>query len=293
MVEWFRRKSAKIKTTARKEIAEGMWLKCPECNEVLYRTMLKENHSICTNCSHHFRINSSDYISLLVDDEKYQEIAKNVTSVDPLKFRATKKYVDQLKEANTINNGRDAVIVIMGKINGIKVVIAIMDFQFIGGSMGSVVGEKISQAINFSMENKMPLVIITASGGARMQEGAYSLMQMAKICSKLAKYSSEGGFYITVLTDPTTGGTTASFAMLGDIILAEPNALIGFAGARVIKQTIGEDLPEGFQRSEFLLEKGFIDHIVSRDKLKKTLSELINFFHKHHEVKTDQILDIT
>ena len=152
MAEWFRRQSAKIKTTNRKEIAEGMWLKCPECNEVLYRTMLEENHSICTNCTHHFRINSSDYINLLVDDEKYQEIAKNVISVDPLNFRATKKYIDQLQEAKKKNNGRDAVVVITGKINSIKVVMAIMDFQFIGGSMGSVVGEKISQAIDFSME---------------------------------------------------------------------------------------------------------------------------------------------
>ena len=166
----------------------------------------------------------------------------------------------------------------MGEINGIKTVLAIMDFSFIGGSMGSVVGEKINRAIDRAAEDQLPLVIITASGGARMQEGAYSLMQMAKICSKLAWYSEVGGFYITLLTDPTTGGTTASFAMLGDIILAEPNALIGFAGARVIKETIGEDLPEGFQRSEFLLKNGFIDHIVSRDKIKSTLSDLFLFF---------------
>ena len=229
MAEWFRRKSEKIKTLDKKEIAEGMWVKCPQCQEVVYRKMLEENHFICTSCTHHFRITSDNYIQLIMDDGKYEEIAANVQS-------------------------------------------------FIGGSMGSAVGEKISQAIDRAEKAQLPLVIITASGGARMQEGAYSLMQMAKISSKLARYSDMGGLYITVITDPTTGGTTASFAMLGDIILAEPNALIGFAGARVIKQTIGEDLPEGFQRSEFLLEKGFIDHIVGRKELKTTLSDLFSFF---------------
>ncbi|SVC45054.1 uncharacterized protein METZ01_LOCUS297908, partial [marine metagenome] len=185
---------------------------------------------------------------------------------------------DQLKVAQEKTGNKDAVKTLVGEINGIKTVLAIMDFSFIGGSMGSVVGEKISRAIDRAAEDQLPLVIITASGGARMQEGAYSLMQMAKIGSKLAWYSELGGLYITLLTDPTTGGTTASFAMLGDIILAEPNALIGFAGTRVIKETIGEDLPEGFQRSEFLLEKGFIDNIVSRNKIKNTLSDLFLFF---------------
>ena len=280
MTEWFRRQSAKIKTRDRKEIAEGTWLKCPQCNEVLYRTMLQENYYMCTNCKHHFRINGFDYVNLLLDEGGFLEIAQNIKSVDPLNFKATKKYLDQLHDASLKNNGRDAVITLCGKINDIEVALAIMDFQFIGGSMGSVVGEKLSQIIDFAMEKKIPLIIITASGGARMQEGVYSLMQMAKICSKLARFSRNGGFYVTILTDPTTGGTTASFAMLGDIILAEPNALIGFAGERVIKQTIGEDLPEGFQRSEFLLEKGFIDHIVPRNKLKHTLSDLLNFFTK-------------
>ena len=280
MTEWFRRQSAKIKTTDRREIAEGMWLKCSQCKEVLYRTMLEENHYICTNCTHHFRINSDDYIHLLIDNGKYEEIAKDVQSTDPLNFKATKKYTDQIRDAQAKTGSIDAVKTLMGRVNGIQTILAIMDFSFIGGSMGSVVGEKISRAIDRATKKRLPLVIITASGGARMQEGAYSLMQMAKICSKLAYYSEQGGLYITVLTDPTTGGTTASFAMLGDIILAEPNALIGFAGARVIKQTIGEDLPERFQRSEFLLEKGFIDCIVSRNELKTTLSNLFNFFNK-------------
>jgi len=283
MAEWFRRQSAKIKTTDKLEIAEGMWLKCPQCQEVLYRTMLEENQYICTNCTHHFRINSDNYIQLLVDNGKYEEIAKNVYSSDPLNFQATKKYTDQIHDAQEKTGSMDAVKTLVGRVNGIQTVLAIMDFSFIGGSMGSVVGEKISRAIDRATEKKLPLVIITASGGARMQEGAYSLMQMAKICSKLARYSEQGGLYITVITDPTTGGTTASFAMLGDIILAEPNALIGFAGARVIKQTIGEDLPDGFQRSEFLLEKGFLDRVVNRNELKTTLSDLFIFFNRDSE----------
>ena len=278
MAEWFRRKSEKIKTLDKREIAEGMWVKCPQCQEVVYRKMLEENHFICTSCTHHFRITSDNYIQLLLDDGKYEEIAGNVQSVDPLNFNAAKKYTDQIRTAQEKTGNKDAVKTIVGKINGLKAVFAMMDFTFIGGSMGSVVGEKISQAIDRAAKDMLPLVIITASGGARMQEGAYSLMQMAKISSKLARYSDMGGLYITVITDPTTGGTTASFAMLGDIIIAEPNALIGFAGARVIKQTIGEDLPEGFQRSEFLLEKGFIDHIVGRKELKITLSDLFSFF---------------
>ncbi len=278
MAEWFRRQSAKIKTKDKREIAEGMWLKCPQCHEVLYRTMLEESNYVCTNCTHHFRINSDDYIQLLVDNGEYEEIAEDVESVDPLNFKANKKYIEQIQDAQEKTGSMDAVKTIVGRMDGIQTVLAVMDFSFIGGSMGSVVGEKICRAIDRATKKKLPLVIITASGGARMQEGAYSLMQMAKICSKLARYSMQGGLYITVLTDPTTGGVTASFAMLGDIILAEPNALIGFAGARVIKQTIGEDLPEEFQRSEFLLEKGFIDHIVSRDELKNTLSDLFSFF---------------
>ena len=291
MAEWFRRKSEKIKTLDKKEIAEGMWLKCPQCREVVYRKMLEENHYICINCTHHFRITSDDYIQLLLDDGEYEEIAENIQSVDPLNFQATKNYVDQIKADQEKTGNKDAVKTLVGNINGNKAVMAIMDFSFIGGSMGSVVGEKISRAIDRAANDHLPLVIITASGGARMQEGAYSLMQMAKISSKLARYSELGGLYITVLTDPTTGGVTASFAMLGDIILAEPDALIGFAGARVIKETIGEDLPERFQRSEFLLEKGFIDHIISRDEIKSTLSDLFSFFNFGSSNNTSKEID--
>lgn len=278
MAEWFRRQSEKIKTSDKKDIAEGLWLKCPQCREVVYRKMLEDNFYMCTSCTHHFRINSNDYIKLLIDNCEYEEIAANVKSDDPLNFQAEKKYSDQLKQAELKTGNKDAIKTLVGQINQIKVVLAIMDFTFIGGSMGSVVGEKIVKAIDRAIEDELPLVIITASGGARMQEGAFSLMQMAKISTKLSQYSKFGGLYITILTDPTTGGTTASFAMLGDIILAEPNALIGFAGARVIKETIGEDLPKGFQRSEFLLDKGFLDNIISRNNIKTTLSQLFTFF---------------
>jgi acetyl-CoA carboxylase carboxyl transferase subunit beta len=278
MTEWFRRKSEKIITFDKREIAEGMWLKCPGCSEVVYRKALQEQNYVCIGCSHHFRITSSDYMNLLVDDIEYEEFCSNIVSVDPLEFVGTKKYSDQLIAAKEKTGSKDAVKTIVGKIGEIQTVLAIMDFSFIGGSMGSVVGEKITRAIDKARELKCPILIITASGGARMQEGAYSLMQMAKISAKLAQFSDEGGLYVTLLTDPTTGGTTASFAMLGDIILAEPNALIGFAGARVIKQTIGEDLPEGFQRAEFLLEKGFVDNIVDRSNLKSTLIKIFTFF---------------
>ena len=278
MAEWYRRKSEKIKTLDKREIAEGTWLKCPGCSEVVYRKMLQQQNYVCLICSHHFRITSGDYIKLLVDNEDFDEICADIVSTDPLDFKGNKKYTDQLIAAKEKTGNKDAVKTLMGKVENIDVVLSIMDFTFIGGSMGSVVGEKISRAIDVAREKKTPLLIITASGGARMQEGAYSLMQMAKISAKLAQFSDEGGLYITLLTDPTTGGTTASFAMLGDIILAEPNALIGFAGARVIKQTIGEDLPEGFQRSEFLLDKGFVDHIVDRSNLKSTLVNIFTFF---------------
>jgi acetyl-CoA carboxylase carboxyl transferase subunit beta len=278
MTEWFRRKSEKIKTLDKREIAEGIWLKCPGCSEVVYRKAMLEQNYVCISCSHHFRISSGDYINLLVDDAQFEEFCTNIVSVDPLEFVGTKKYADQLVVAKEKTGSKDAVKTIVGKIGGIQSVLAIMDFSFIGGSMGSVVGEKIARAIDKARELKCPILIITASGGARMQEGAYSLMQMAKISAKLAQFSDEAGLYVTLLTDPTTGGTTASFAMLGDIILAEPNALIGFAGARVIKQTIGEDLPEGFQRAEFLLEKGFVDNIVDRSNLKSTLITIFTFF---------------
>jgi len=278
MVEWFRRSDVKIKTTERKSIAEGLWIKCQQCNEVIYNKILKENQFVCNSCNHHFRMGSENYFNLLLDDNQYEEFFKNIISNDPLSFKATKNYNDQIEKAKKKTGVNEAVRVVKGCINKVEVILCVMDFSFIGGSMGSAVGEKISRAINMASKEKAPLVIVTSSGGARMQEGAFSLMQLAKTSSKLAQLSSKNGLYIPILTDPTTGGITASFAMLGDIIIAEPNALIGFAGARVIKQTIGEDLPKGFQRSEFLLKKGFIDHIVERKKMKEVLSGIFDFF---------------
>tara|TARA_B000000557_G_scaffold262509_1_gene263455 strand:- start:258 stop:1106 length:849 start_codon:yes stop_codon:yes gene_type:complete len=278
MSEWFRRSAEKIITYDKREIVEGTWLKCPKCRIVLYHKQLEKNNHVCTSCSHHFRMKSIHYINLLFDNSDIQEIGRKVSTTDPLAFNASKKYKTQIAEAKIKTNLSEAVKSVKGKINDIPVIVCIMDFSFVGGSMGSVVGERISRSIDMARRERCSLIIITSSGGARMQEGAISLMQMAKTSAKLSQFSKEGGLYISILTDPTTGGTTASYAMLGDIILAEPNALIGFAGARVIKQTIGEDLPEGFQRSEFLLEKGFIDHIVHRKDLKQKLSFFLDFF---------------
>ena len=278
MADWFRRESKNIKTLNKRDTKEGMWHSCPECGAIIYRNVLKENYFVCIDCSFHFRISSDDYINLLLDNNKFQEFGENIISCDPLKFKFSKDYSTQITESIKKTNKNDAITTVLGKINNISVILGVMDFSFIGGSMGSVVGEKISQAITRAEEEKLPLIMITSSGGARMQEGAYSLMQLAKTSSKLARFSKNGGFYIVIITDPTTGGITASIAMLGDVILAEPNALICFAGPRVIKQTIGQDLPEGFQKSEFLLEKGFIDSIVHRRQLKKTITLLIKLF---------------
>ncbi|MFQ6609851.1 MAG: acetyl-CoA carboxylase, carboxyltransferase subunit beta [Fidelibacterota bacterium] len=287
MVEWFRRSTDNIKTISKKDTAEGIWVKCPRCTQVIYSEELKKNQYVCSGCSHHFRITSQQYLNMLLDDpDNFLETGKNIESVDPLKFKGNSKYTDQLKSAKEKTGYNDAIRTIVGEIGGYKTAVGIMDFSFIGGSMGSVVGEKISRLITYAISNKTPLIIVSASGGARMQEGSYSLMQMAKTSAMLAKLSKEKGLFVSILTDPTTGGTTASFAMLGDIILAEPNALIGFAGARVIKQTIGQELPEGFQRSEFLLQKGFIDSIVHRSDLKNTLIRIFKFFkyHPDHQV---------
>jgi acetyl-CoA carboxylase carboxyl transferase subunit beta len=279
MTEWFRRKSKNIKTSYKKDTQEGSWLKCPQCDEVLYKNLLEKNFSVCNNCSYHFRMNFSNYIKLLIDDNKYIEFASKVTSYDSFNFYSKKKYSDQLKEYIDKTGENSAVKTIEGKINNSDVILAVMNFKFIGGSMGSVVGHKIGLAIDRAYKKKIPLIIVTASGGARMQEGVLSLMQLAKTSTKLARFSESGGLYITVLTDPTTGGISASFGMLGDVIYAEPKALVGFAGPRVIKQTIGQDLPQGFQKSEFLFEKGFIDRIVERKELKNTIARTIKLLH--------------
>ncbi len=274
-MSWFKRKDKKIKDSEKKSIPDGLWDKCPSCNEILYRPELEKNLSVCHHCNHHFRVTPQVYVDLLLDSGSETHLFENLESEDFLKFKAGKKYHQQIVTAKTNTGEKDAIKVYDGKINGEAVVLAIMNFQFIGGSMGSVVGEAVSRAIQKTAELKIPLLLVCASGGARMQEGAISLMQLAKTSTKLAKFAKNGGLYIPILTDPTTGGVTASYGMLGDIILAEPGALIGFAGPRVIKQTIGQDLPKGFQRSEFLLEKGFIDHIVSRSEMKEKISTLL------------------
>jgi len=276
MSEWFRRTSKNIKTFYKRDTQEGSWLKCPDCSEMSYRKVLENKFYVCTNCNYHFRISSDLYIKLLIDDNNYEEFGKNITSKDPLNFKMPdKSYTEQIEIYKQRTNKKSAVTILKGKINNAEVIMGVMDFNFIGGSMGSVVGHKIGMAIDLADKEKLPLLIVTASGGARMQEGSYSLMQLAKTSSKLAKFSNNGGLYIVLLTDPTTGGISASIAMLGDVILSEPNALIGFAGPRVIKQTIGQDLPEGFQKAEFLLEKGFVDYIVNRNDLKDNVTKII------------------
>ncbi|HIF28934.1 MAG TPA: acetyl-CoA carboxylase carboxyltransferase subunit beta [Candidatus Marinimicrobia bacterium] len=273
---WFKREKQKIKPVVKKGVPDGLWVKCPTCSEFLYKPELEKSLSVCRHCSHHFRIEPSIYHSLLLDSGSSKELFTNLQSEDLLQFKAGKKYKDQLVAAKKKTGQKDAINCYHGKIEDRDVALGIMNFSFIGGSMGSVVGEKVARLIDYAHENNLPLILICASGGARMQEGAISLMQLAKTSSKLAQFSEGGGLYIPILTDPTTGGVTASYGMLGDIILAEPGALIGFAGPRVIKQTIGQDLPEGFQRTEFLKEKGFVDHIVTRDKMKATLYSLIS-----------------
>ena len=275
-MSWFRRKEKNILSEEhKKDIPSGLWVKCPSCTEIQYKPELEKNFSVCRKCNHHFRVNPSLYCDLLLDKGNIKNLFTNIQSSDPLSFEAEKQYIKQLDIARSKTGHNDAINCFLGDINKNTVVLAVMNFEFIGGSMGSVVGELVSRSIDLASEQKIPLILICASGGARMQESAYSLMQLAKTSSKLARLQKEGGLYIPVLTDPTTGGVTASFGMLGDVIIAEPGALIGFAGPRVIKQTIGEDLPEGFQRAEFLLEKGFIDHIVSRSEMKKKLTKLI------------------
>ena len=280
MPEWFRRKSQNIKTTVRKDTKEGMWIKCPTCGDVVYSNLLKNSYSLCPSCNHHFKYSFNEYIDLLLDYENRTYLGRNLYSTDPLKFSGSKDYKKQLKDAENKTGVNDAVIALEGKIDNSSIVLVVLNFGFIGGSIGSVMGEIISKAINHADKNKIPLIIVSASGGARMQEGAISLMQLAKMSTKMSRFSKNGGLFISLLTDPTMGGASASFSMQGDIIIAEPNALIGFAGQRVIKQTIGEDLPKGFQRSEFLLEKGFIDHIIPRNKLKSKISKIIKFFHE-------------
>jgi acetyl-CoA carboxylase carboxyl transferase subunit beta len=273
---WFKRSKENIAPDSqKKELPDGLWEKCPSCNEIIHKKQLEQNLWTCLKCNYHFRIGSNEYIKIVLDKNSFKEMDKKMRSADPLGFEDTKKYTNRIQETIKKVGLNDAVRTGTGKLNGLEVALGCMDFKFIGGSMGSVVGEKISRLTDKAYKSKLPLIIISSSGGARMMEGAYSLMQLAKTSSRLAKFSELGIPYISVLTDPTTGGTTASYAMLGDVHIAEPAALIGFAGPRVIRQTIGRDLPEGFQRSEFLLEQGFVDIIVPRKELKETISNVL------------------
>lgn len=274
---WFKRSKENIAPeTEKKEMPDGMWTKCDRCDEIIHKMELEQNMQTCPKCNRHFRIGSNHYFPILLDEGTFKEFDRKMRSVDPLKFRDTKRYRERIPEAIKKTNLYDAARWGTGKMNDRNVVVACMDFAFIGGSMGSVVGEKISRAIDKGWKSKTPVIVISSSGGARMMEGAYSLMQMAKTSAKLARLSDAGVPYISVLTDPTTGGVTASYSMLGDVNIAEPEALIGFAGPRVIKQTIGKDLPPGFQRSEFLLEHGFVDMVVHRKELKQTITTLLS-----------------
>jgi len=277
MGAWFRRSKENIeRTTIKKDIPGGLWVKCDGCGEIIHRTQLEEAFYTCPKCNYHFRIGSREYIAILLDKGSFRETDKKMRSTDTLKFVDTKRYIERLRETMKKTGLNDAVRTGTGTIDGIPVVFGAMDFAFIGGSMGSVVGEKVARAIDRAYRMKRPLILVSSSGGARMMEWALSLMQMAKTSAKLARLAEDGVPYISILTDPTTGGVTASFAMLGDVNIAEPNALIGFAGPRVIRQTIGKDLPPGFQRSEFLLEHGFIDLIVHRKEMKETVSRLLH-----------------
>lgn len=258
-------------------IPSGMWTKCDSCHSIVYHEDLVNNKYVCTNCNHHFRLRANERIEIFFDKNSFKEFDKNLKTKNPLDFNDYDKKLESAKEKTKSN---EAVVTGTGLVNGIKVCAGIMDSFFMMGSMGTVVGEKLTRMIEFATENKLPIIIFTTSGGARMQEGIFSLMQMAKVSAALAKHSDEGLLYITIITDPTTGGVTASFAMEGDIILSEPNALIGFAGRRVIENTIKETLPENFQRAEFLLEKGFIDKIVNRKDLRTCVYKLL----KLHEV---------
>lgn len=277
---WFKRDKEGITTSTseKKETPEGLWSKCSRCKTLFTADDLAKNSYVCDRCSNHERIGSEEYFQILFDEGKYKELDAKLSSGDPLNFEDTKKYTDRVVSTQKNTGLSDAIRTAVGKLDGHDFVVAAMDFSFIGGSMGSVMGEKIARAIDEAIKLKAPFMIISKSGGARMMEAGFSLMQMAKVSGKLGQLAEHKLPYISFLTDPTTGGVTASFAMLGDLNIAEPEALIGFAGPRVVKETIGRDLPEGFQTSEFVLEHGFLDYIVDRTKLKETLALSLKFF---------------
>jgi acetyl-CoA carboxylase carboxyl transferase subunit beta len=275
---WFRRESAPLDTSGEKKVkTEGLWVKCDQCRQIIWKKDLDQNFNVCPKCDRHFRIDARTRLSYLLDDDKYEVEDDNLVSVDPLKFTDLKPYAARLKRSQEDTGLNDAVINARGKLEGNPIIISVMEYSFIGGSMGTVVGEAITRAVEKATAEKLPLIVISASGGARMMEGVISLMQLAKISAALARMDQARVPYISVMTDPTTGGVTASFAMLGDLNIAEPGALIGFAGPRVIEQTIRQKLPEGFQRSEFLLEHGMLDAVVRRHDMKSYIARSLEF----------------
>ena len=270
---------SRISTEKRtRSVPEGVWIKCAKCDAQLYRNELERNLQVCPKCEYHMRIGARRRLEIFLDPDSQQELSAGLESLDPLKFRDSKRYRDRLVQAQKKTGEKDALVSVTGSLLGRPVVVCAFEFSFMGGSMGSVVGERFARAVDHATENKMPLIAFSASGGARMQEALFSLLQMAKTSAALARLGSEGVPYISVLTDPTTGGVSASLAMLGDVNIAEPNALIGFAGPRVIEQTVGQRLPEGFQRSEFLLDHGAIDMIVDRRKMRQQIADLLAKF---------------
>src|SRR5579859_2545511 len=275
---WFKRETGELDTSGEKKVrTEGLWVKCEGCRQIIWKKDLEENMNVCPRCDRHFRIDARTRLSQLLDDNQYESFDGNLSSTDPLKFVDLKPYSSRLRQAQKDTGLKDAIINAQGKLLGRPVVVSAMEYSFIGGSMGAVVGEAITRAVERSADSRVPLIIVSASGGARMMEGVISLMQLAKVSAALAKLDQAKVPFISLLTDPTTGGVTASFAMLGDLNIAEPGALIGFAGPRVIEQTIRQKLPEGFQRSEFLLEKGFLDAVVHRRDLKSYLDRALDF----------------
>ncbi|MBA4501890.1 acetyl-CoA carboxylase, carboxyltransferase subunit beta [Marinobacterium marinum] len=277
----------------RTNIPEGLWKKCPKCDSILYRPELEKNLNVCPKCDHHMRLNARRRLELFLDDEGRQELAAEVTPVDRLKFRDSKKYKDRLSAAQKQTGEKDALIAMRGTLEGVPVVAIAFEFSFMGGSMGAVVGERFVRAARLALEERIPLICFAASGGARMQEALFSLMQMAKTSAALEKLKQAGVPYISVLTDPVYGGVSASLAMLGDLNVAEPNALIGFAGPRVIEQTVREKLPEGFQRSEFLLEHGQVDMIISRNELSARLADILRkLTHSQNEAVNEPVEDV-
>jgi acetyl-CoA carboxylase carboxyl transferase subunit beta len=271
---WFK-KSKELKTDKKVKIPEGLWVKCDSCKEIIYKKEIDKNLKVCPKCNYHFRISARERIKLLVDEGSFVEIDSGLASNDPLNFKDKVSYKDRLQENRKKSGLEEAAISGEALIEGRPVILVIMDFAFMGGSMGSVVGEKVMRAAESALEKKIPLITVSSSGGARMQEGIFSLMQMARVAAAIAKLNEAGSLYISILADPTFGGVTASFAMLGDIIIAEPKSLIGFAGPRVIEQTIKQQLPEDFQRAEFLLEHGMIDMVTDRKELKKTIAQIV------------------